>query len=148
MVTKTVIKEDVETMKKSFLILVTAIMFVLAGCGSKPTLFEWVNGKDIAEVESTANATYASANITVDISADGEDILVYTMVYDKDAYATLGDMEQDAIDEYFNSQIETLKGGMLPMFDACKQELDIELKAVRVEYVWDGKVLWSYDITK
>ena len=25
---------------------------------------------------------------------------------------------------------------------------DIELKAVRVEYVWDGKVLWSYDITK
>ena len=31
-------------MKKSFLILVTAIMFVLAGCGSKPTLSEWVNG--------------------------------------------------------------------------------------------------------
>lgn len=123
-------------------------MFVLAGCGSKPTLSEWVNGKDIAEAESLANEQYASANISVDIYADGEDILVYSMIYEKEAWAQLGEMEQADIDAYFNSQIDTLKGGMTPMFDACKEELGIELKAIRVEYIWDGNVLWSHDITK
>lgn len=135
-------------MKKNLLILVTAILFVLAGCGSKPTLSEWVNSKDVTDAEDQANKEYASANITVDIYADGEDILVYSMVYDTEAWAALAQMEQSAIDEYFDSQIDTLRDDMLPLIDECKKSLGIELKAVRVEYIYDGKVIWTTDISK
>lgn len=135
-------------MKKKLLLLVSAIMLVLAGCGSKPTLSEWVNGKDVTEAESTANAQYASSNITVDIYADGEDILVYSMTYDKDAWSMLANADQEQINKSFNDQIDTLRSAMLPLIDACKSELDIDLKAVRVEYLYDGKVIWTTDITK
>ena len=144
-------------MKRNLLILVTAIMFVLAGCGSKPTLSEWVNGDDVAEAESTANEQYASSGMVVDIYAEGEDILVYSIAYQKDVTApgtsftwgeVLDSMEQSAIDEYFNGQISTLEDGMSGLFDACKSDLGIDLKAVRVEYTLEGKTLWSYDITK
>lgn len=135
-------------MKKKLLILVTAIMFVLVGCGSKPTLSDWVNSKDVTDAEDAANKQYAEAKITVDIYAEGEDILVYSMVYDKDTYAALADMAQSEIDDYFNGQIDTLSTGMLPLIDECKESLGIDLKAVRVEYILDGKVLWTHDFSK
>lgn len=136
-------------MKKKLLLLVAAMMFILASCGSKPTLSEWVNGKDVAEVEKQYNDMYASYDMSVDFSSEGEDILIMSLIYGTETWGeVLGAYEQDEIDEYFNEQVDTLAEGTTPMFDACKDELGIDLKAIRIAFVLDGKTLWSYDVTK
>ena len=67
-------------MKKNLFVLVAAFMFLLASCGSKPTLSQWVESDEVAAVEEEINAAYADAGLglSVKFSADGEDVLVFS----------------------------------------------------------------------
>lgn len=135
-------------MKKRLLLLVAAMMFILASCGSKPSLSKWVNGKDVAEVEKQFNDTYTAYDMTVDFSADGEDILVMSIIYGPDTWKeSLEALDKETIDNYFTGQLDTLSSAITPMFDACKDELGIELSAIRVAFVLENETLWSHDIT-
>jgi len=134
-------------MKKQLLILVTAIMLVLAGCGSKPTLAEWVEGDDITAAEEQLNTLYSSMGLSADFSAEGDDILVFSCIYKEQQ--DLSGVSQSDINAAFSSQLEGLSSTMEPMFDACKSETGVTLSCIRVKYVnADGSVIYSYDFTK
>lgn len=134
-------------MKKNLLILVVAVMLVMAGCGSKPTLSEWVDGSDVTTAEEQINAAYAGAGLHAEFSAEGEDILVFSCIYDEQL--DLSGTDQSDIDAAFASQLSGLSSTMTPMFDECEKATGVTLQCIRVQYVnADGTVIYAQDFTK
>lgn len=136
-------------MKKNLIILVTAIILVLAGCGSKPTLAEYLKSDEMTEGMEATNKQLESAGMSIAITADGEDVLVYTYTCDKDVYGeAFANLTESDFAEAFEPQVTAQKAMVDQLFTVMKDELDIELKAIRFEFVMDGKVLYSTDVTK
>jgi len=141
--------EEEKTMKKKLLILVVAVMLVLAGCGSKPTLSEWVDGAEVTAAEDVINAQYAGSGLRAEFSADGEDILVFSCIYEEQL--DLSSYSQSEIDDAFNTQLEQsgLDSTMGDLFDECEKATGVSLQCIRIQYVnADGTVIYSKDYTK
>lgn len=135
-------------MKKNLFILVVAIMLVMVGCGSKPTLSQWVDSDDVAAVEEQINAAYAEAGLglRVKFSADGEDVLVFSCIFEE--YLQLAGFSQSEIDAIFAEELDNLgmSTNMAPIFEECKDATDITLRYIRVRCVnADGTILYSQD---
>ncbi len=133
-------------MKKNLLILVVAVMLVLAGCGSKPTLSQWVDSDDVTAAEEQINASYAGSGLRAEFSADGEDVLVFSCIYEQQL--DLSGSDQSEIDAAFSTQLEAagLSATMAPMFDECEKATGVALKSIRIQYVnADGTVIYSQD---
>lgn len=134
-------------MKKKLLILITAIMLVLAGCGAKPTLAQWVDGDDITSVETELNSMYAGTGIRAEFSAEGSDVLVFSCIYEQQL--DFSGSSQEEINTTFSQQLNVLSTAMTPIFDACKSETGIDLSCIRIKFVnADGNVIYSQDFTK
>lgn len=134
-------------MKSKLIILVTAIVFILAGCGSKPTLSQWVKGDDVKTMLDAANQQLAGAGMTMDISADGDDILVYSYICDKEIYGeAFASLSESDFEETFASVIAANSAQFTELRSSIKSELGIELSAIRFEVIIDGKVLYSTDV--
>lgn len=134
-------------MKKKLLILVTAIMLALAGCGAKPTLAEWVETEEVTSIEDQLNTLYASAGLRAEFSAEGDDILVFSCIYEQQL--DFGSTSKEEIDAAFKPQLEALSSTMTPIFDACESEIGVTLSCIRVQFVnADNTVIYSYDFTK
>ena len=71
-------------MKKNLLVLFVALLLVMVGCSSKSTLSKWVDSDEVAAVQEQINAAYAEAGLglRVKFSADSEDVLVFSYIYD------------------------------------------------------------------
>jgi len=134
-------------MKKNLLILVTAVMLLLAGCGAKPTLAEWVDGDEITETENQLNTLYDGSGVHAEFSAEGDDVLVFSCIYEQQL--DFSGVTQEQIDSTFSSQLDALSSAMTPIFAECKNETGIELSCIRIKFVnADGTVIYSKDFTK
>ncbi len=135
-------------MKKNLFVLVAAFMFLLASCGSKPTLSQWVESDEVAAVEEEINAAYADAGLglSVKFSADGEDVLVFSCIYEE--YQILAGSNQSEIDAAFADELNSLgmSTNMSSIFEECEEATGITLKCIRVQCVnVDGTVMYSQD---
>lgn len=135
-------------MKKNLLVLVVALMLVMVGCGSKPTLSQWVDSDEVAAVEEQINAAYAEASLglRVKFSADSEDVLVFSYIYEQ--YQNLAGLNQSEIDATFAGVLDSLgtSANMTSIFEECEKATDITLKYIRVQCVnADGTVIYSQD---
>ena len=133
-------------MKKKLLILIASVMLVLAGCGSKPTLAEWVNSEIVTSYEEEFNSQ-GEGILHAKFSTDGDDVLVFSCIYDEQI--PIDESTQSALNEYFSAMSGTLDDAMSEMFTACENEISGKLSCIRIEYVnADGTVVYSYDYTK
>lgn len=132
-------------MKNKLIVLVTALMLLLAGCGSKTSLADWVKTDDMKAAVDQMNSQFASVGMEVAITADGDDVLVYTYTCDKDMY---GDLTEEDFETTFGTQVSSLSSQFSTLAPAVKSEIGVELSALRFEFVVDGKVVYSKDITE
>lgn len=131
-------------MKKKLLILVATLMLVLAGCGGKPTLAEWVESEDVTSAEDTINATSESTGMRAEFTAEGEDILVFNCTYIEQL--PLDGVSQEDLDAYFSSALSGISSTMEPMFTACEQATGVKLQCIRIKYInADGSPVYTYD---
>ena len=134
-------------MKKLF-VLVTVIMLVMVGCGSKPTLSKWVDSDEVVAAEELSNAELADGGLglSVKFSADGEDILVLDYIYEQ--YQNLTGRNQSEIDAAYADELNLLgmSTNIVPIFEECEEATGITLKCIRVRFVnADGTVIYSQD---
>ncbi len=135
-------------MKKNLLVLVVVLMLVMVGCSSKPSLSKWVDSDDVSAVEEQINAAYAEAGLglRVKFSADGEDILVFSCIYEE--YQNLTGRDQSEIDATFAEELNFLgmSTNMASIFEECEEATGIALKYIRVQCVnADGTIIYSQD---
>lgn len=135
-------------MKKDLFVLMAALVLVMVGCGSKPTLSKWVKGDDIAAAKEEIDSMYAESGLGlhVQFSADGEDVLVFSYIYDE--YRQLAGYSQSEIDATFADELNRLGTGlnMTSLFEECEKATGIALKRIRVQCVnADGTVIYSQD---
>lgn len=135
-------------MKRNLFVLVVTLMLLMVGCGSKPTLSQWVDSDDIAAVEELTNEELAGSGLGLRIkfSADGEDILVCSYIYEQ--YRQLDGMSQSEIDAAYAEQVNLmgLSRNMPAIFEECETATDIALKCIRIQFVnADGTVIYSQD---
>ncbi len=133
-------------MKKKLLILVTAIMLVLASCGAKPTLAEWVEGDKVTETERQLNELYQGSGIRAEFSIDGDDVLVFSCIYEQQL--DFSGVTQETIDTTYATQLDALSPAMVPIFAECKEDTGVDLSCIRIKFVnADGTVIYSRDYT-
>ncbi len=135
-------------MKKNLLVLVVVLMLVMVSCGSKPTLSKWVDSDEVSAVEEQINAAYADADlgIRVKFSADSEDILVFSCIYEE--YQILTGRDQSEIDAAYAEELNSLgmSTNMASIFEGCEEATGITLKCIHVQCVnADGTVIYSQD---
>lgn len=135
-------------MKKNLFVLIVAVMLTMVGCGSKPTLAKWVESDEIAAGEEEINALYDDSGLGfhVQFSADGEDVLVFSLIHDE--YQQLAGRSQSEIDADFAMELDTLgmASNVSNFFEKCKEDTGITLKCVRVQCVnTDGTVIYSQE---
>lgn len=135
-------------MKKNLFVLIVAVMLVMVGCSSKPTLSQWIGSDDIAAAEEQINTAYAEANLGLHVkfSADGEDILVFNCIYEQ--YINLDGYSQNEIDATFAEKLSSLgmSANTSTIFEECEKATGITLKCIRVQCVnADGTIIYSQD---
>lgn len=135
-------------MKKSLFLVVAVVMLVMVGCGSKPTLSQWVNSDDVASGEEEINAAYADAGLGLHVkfSADGEDILVFSCIHEE--YQNLTGRTQNEIDSTFAEELDALgmSANIASIFEICEEATGITPKCIRVQCVnADGTIIYSQD---
>lgn len=135
-------------MKKNLFVLAVALMLVMTGCGSKPTLAQLVESDDVVAGEEEANAAFAEAGMGLRIkySADGEDILVLSYIYEE--YQNLVGRTQSEIDAEFAEKMNHLgtSVSIVPLFEETQKATGITLKCIRVQFVnADGTVIYSQE---
>ena len=135
-------------MKKNLFVLVVALMLVMTGCGSKPTLAQLVESDDVVAGEEEANAAFAEAGmgLRVKYSADGEDILVLSYIYEN--YQNLAGRTQSEIDAEYAEKMDDLGTSLsvAPLFEETRKATDITLKCIRVQFVnADGTIIYSQE---
>lgn len=135
-------------MKKNLFVLFVALLLVMVGCSSKPTLSKWVDSDEVAAVQEQINAVYAEAGLglRVKFSADSEDVLVFSYIYEQ--YQILAGLTQSEIDAAFANELNSLgtSANMTSIFDECEKATGIALKHIRVQCVnSDGTVIYSQE---
>lgn len=135
-------------MKKNLFVLVVVVMLVMVGCGSKPTLSQWVNSDEVAAGEEEINTLYAEAGLglRVKFAADGEDILVFNCIHEQ--YQNLTGRSQSEIDAAFANELDALgmSTNVVSIFETCEKSTGITLKCIRVQCVnADGTVMYSQE---
>ncbi len=135
-------------MKKNLLVLVVVLMLIMAGCGSKPTLSQFLESDVVATGEEETNSELANAGLKIRVkySADGEDILVISYIHEE--YQSLAGLEQDEIAAKYAKEISSFGTATFTpsLFKACKEDAGITLKCIRVQCVnADGTVIYSQD---
>lgn len=138
-------------MKKNLFVLVITVMLVMlvmVGCGSKPTLSEYLDSDDVVAGEEQTNEELAASGLGLSFkfSADGEDILVMSFIYEQ--YQQLSGLSQSEIAAAYAEEINNmgLSGNMSAMFDACEEATGITLKCIRIQFVnADGSIIYSQD---
>ena len=135
-------------MKKNLIALVVVLTLVMAGCSSKPTLSKWIGSDDVVGEVEQINAAYAEEGLGlhVKISAEGEDVLVYSYIFEEQQLtnesgqngtnAALGNLLS-----YLDTSVD-----MNPIFEECEEATGITLKYIRVQCLnADGTVIDSKD---
>lgn len=135
-------------MKKKWFVLVSVVMLVITGCGSKPTLAKWVESDEIADGEEEINAIYdeSGRGLHVKFSADGEDVLVFSLIHEE--YQQLAGRDKSDIDADFAMELDALgmSSNVINFFEKCEEDTGIRLKCVRVQCVnVDGTVIYSQE---
>lgn len=135
-------------MKKNLFVLAVALILVMTGCGSKPTLAQLVESDDVVAGEEEANAAFAEAGmgLRVKYSADGEDILVLSYIYEN--YQNLAGRTQSEIDAEYAEKMDDLGTSLsvAPLFEETRKATDITLKCIRVQFVnADGTIIYSQE---
>lgn len=135
-------------MKRNLFVLAVVLMLVIAGCGSKPTLAELVESDDVVAGEEEVNASFAESGIGLRLkySADGEDILVLSFVYEE--YQNLLGRTQSEIDAEYVGQLNNLglSANLDSLFEECEKTAGITLKCIRIQLVnADGTVICSQE---
>lgn len=139
-------------MKKKMLVvaLFTAMTMAFGGCGSKPAsqvLSEWVESDEVSSFEDTINSAFAGQGIHAEFSSEGDDILVFSCIYDEQV--DLSEVTQEQIDEAFSTQLSAMSASITPLFDSFKAETGLDLSCIRVNYInADESVIYSQDFTK
>lgn len=138
-------------MKKKLLIVVAALTLAFGGCGaSKPAaevLSEWVESDEVTTFEETINSQFAGTGVHAEFSAEGDDILVFSCIYDEQV--DFSGVSQEDIDAAFSSQLSALSSTMTPLFTAFESESGLELSCIRLKYInADGTEIYTYDFTK
>lgn len=133
-------------MKKNLLVLAVFLMLVMVGCNSKPTLFPLFREIN-AGVEST-NAALADAGLGLHVkySADGEDALVISYIYEE--YQVLTGRDQSEIDDTYAAMLDFYGAStFIPsFFEKFEEDAGIILKCIRAQFVnADGTVIYSQD---
>lgn len=135
-------------MKKKWFVLVSVVMLVMVGCGSKPTLAELVESDEVVAGEEAANAELAKSGLglRVKYSADGEDVLVLSYIFED--YKQLAGLNQSDIDSEFSGMLSNLNGAanLDALFKECEETTGTPLKCIRMEIInADGAVLYSQE---
>lgn len=135
-------------MKKKWFVLVVAVMLVMVGCGSKPTLAEWVESDDIVDAENLTNEELAASGLGIraKYSADGEDILVISYIFDQ--YQQLNGLDQNEINTAYAEELNNMgtSRNLSAIFVGCEENTGITLKCIRVQFVnADGTVIYSQE---
>lgn len=106
-------------MKKKWFILVSVVMLVMTGCGSKPTLAEMI---------------------------ESDEVLVLSYVFED--YQQLAGLSQSDMESEFSWMLSNLSGAANfdGLFKECEEKTGIPLKCIRMEIVnVDGAVLYSQE---
>lgn len=135
-------------MKKKWFILVSVVMLVMTGCGSKPTLAELIESDEVAAGVEEANVALADSGLGVHLkySADGDDVLVLSYVFED--YQQLAGLSQSDMESEFSWMLSNLSGAANfdGLFKECEEKTGIPLKCIRMEIVnVDGAVLYSQE---
>ncbi len=134
-------------MKKMF-VIVFAVMLVMVGCGSKPTLAELLESDEVVAGAEAANAELAKSGLGLRLkySADGEDVLVFSYIFED--YIPLAGLEQSDIDAEFSGVLSNLNGAanLDGFFKECEEKTGTPLKCIRMQIVnADGTVIYSQE---
>lgn len=134
--------------EKNLFVLVVAVMLVMAGCGSKPTLEELVESDEVVAGEESANAELAKSGLGLRLkySADGEDVLVLSYIFED--YQQLAGLDQSDIDARFSGLLSNLSGAanLDGFFKECEETTGTPLKYIRIQIVnADGTVIYSQE---
>lgn len=134
-------------MKKIF-VLFFAVMLVMVGCGSKPTLAELLESDEVVAGEESSNAELAKSGLGLRLkySADGEDVLVISYIFEE--YRQLVGLSQSDIDAKFSEMLLNLNGAenLNSFFKECEEKTGTPLKYIRMEIInADGAVIYSQE---
>lgn len=135
-------------MKKNILVLAFVFMLIMVGCGSKPTLSEWVDSDDVADNVEQINSAYAEegTGLHVKLSAEGEDVLVFSYIFEEfQLTAENGqngmNMELTNLLSYLGTSVD-----VNPIFEQCEEATGKMPKYIRVQCVnADGTVIDSQE---
>ena len=135
-------------MKKNLFVLIGTVILLMVGCGSKPTLSQWVDSDDVATAEELTNEEFAESGLGIHakFSADGEDIFVISYIYEE--YRYLAGRDQSEIDAIFSEELNSLgvSANLPTVFDECEKATGITLKCIRMQCVnADGTIMYSQD---
>lgn len=135
-------------LKKNLFVLVVAVMLVMVGCGSKPTLAELLESDEVVAGQESANAELAKSGLGLRLkySADGEDILVFSYIFED--YIPLAGLDQSDIDAEFSGVLSNLYGAanLDGFFTECEEKTGTPLKCIRMQIVnADGTVIYSQE---
>lgn len=133
-------------MKKK-LFLGCLLMLLMIGCGSKPTFAEWLeNNDEVTSAVEEMNENFADWGIHFSYTADGEDVLVQSIIYEE--YQDLTGFDQSEIDATFAEMLNVLGASraVVPIFDEIEEDAGVILKYIRIQFVnADGTVIYSQD---
>ncbi len=135
-------------MKKNLLVLVVVLMLVMVGCGSKPTLSQYLESDVVVAGEEETNSEFANAGLKIRVkySAEGEDVLVISYIHEE--YQILDGLDEGEVAAKYAEEISSFGIATFApsLFKACKEDADITLKYIRVQCVnADGTVIYSQD---
>lgn len=133
---------------KNLLVCVVVIMLVMVGCGSKPTLSKWVDSDEVVDNIEQINAEYAEdgTGLYVKLSAEGEDVLVFSYVFEE--YQLVTEVGQNGMSAELADLLSYLSTSVdvNPIFEQCEEATGITPKYIRVQCVnADGTVIDSQE---
>lgn len=135
-------------MKKILIVCVVVFMLVMVGCGSKPTLSEWVAGDEVADNIEQINAEYeqSGTGLRVKLSAEGDDVLVFSYIFEE--FQLVPEDGQDGMNVQLANLLSYLSTSVdvNPIFEQCEEATGITLKYIRVQCLnADGTVIDSQE---
>lgn len=141
-------------MKKKLTIVFAALMVLamalaVVGCGSKPTLDEWYNDNksEFDEMLDAANATASTTGVTMNITVENSNVLVYE-------YTLLDEFPTDAdtlsqLAALYDSQFTSLEPTFTELLNQMESETSTTGISIRLAvYNPDGTELYARDFTK
>ncbi len=115
--------------KLAALTVVAAMAVAMVACG-KPSMKDYVESDEVKEVLDTFQSQLSSQGMSIDITADGEDTIVYTFKYDTLAKADIPDAE-----EIMEKAVETQDSTFQTSINDMQKEVSSKEAKLVIKYV-------------